>query len=240
MKIDNQLMLATKVNKGAEEAIIALGAGDLLTEVREVIFGTRVYANPTKTTSKDKGLAGKTGNKGLTPKINAFLRAGLKAKGWNPYMPTRASSTNAKIDWYKKTPDPYWEKLGGIGIGVETQFGNNFQAYGDIQRLQLAFNSFELGAGLIIVPSDELSSYLADRCANFSNTSTKLRQHFDAMAGARAFHICPIGIIGVAQDGFVASSDLPFTLESEWVTGNEPLIEDEREVENSGDEVAKS
>jgi hypothetical protein len=237
MKIDNQLMLATKLNKGAEEAIIALGAGDLLTEIREVIFGTKVYINPTKTTSKGKGLAGKTGNKGLTPQINAYLRAGLRAKGWNPYTPTRVSSANAKIDWYKKTPDPYWEKLGGIGVGVETQFGNNFQAYGDIQRLQLAFNTFELGAGLIIVPSDELSLYLADRCANFSNTSAKLRQHFDAMAGARAFHICPIGIIGISQDGFVEKPDLPFALESEWVTEGNLLAEEGKDAEDSGDEI---
>jgi hypothetical protein len=41
----------------------------------------------------------------------------------------------------------------------------------------------------------------------------KLRQHFDAMAGARAFHICPIGIIGVAHDGFVPSPDMPFELQ---------------------------
>ncbi len=231
MKIDNQLMLATELNKGAEEAIIALGAGALLTEIRDVIFGTKVHPRPVKTTSKRKGVAGKTGNKGLSPKINAYLKAGLKAKGWDSHKPTRASSTNAKIDWYKQTPDPYWDKLGGIGIGVETQFGNNFQAYGDIQRLQLAYNSFEIGAGIIIVPSDELSAYLSNRCANFSNTCMKLRQHFDAMAGARAFHICPIGIIGVAHDGFVESPDMAFALESEWVTDSDLPVEEEEEDE---------
>jgi hypothetical protein len=235
MKISNLYMPSPGPAKTAEESIVVLGAYKLLEEVREVIFKTKVLINPTKTSKKGKGGAkGATGNKGLTPKINRFLKYGLSHFGWAPHYSRGALNKNKKIDWFKTTPDPYWSQRegGGIGIGVETQFGNNFQAHGDIQRLQAAFNTFEIGAGLIIVPSDDLSQYLADRCANYSNTVSKLQQQIDTMLGARAFNICPIGIIAVSHDAFTASLDEPYSLSSPWLPESGDVEDDENEGED--------
>ncbi len=220
MKIANIYMPGPAPHKTAEEVIVVLGAYKLLEEVRDVIFKTHVLVTPTKTTYKGKaGQRGAIGNKGLTPVINRYLRYGLSHHGWAPHYPKGSLNKNQKIDWFKITPDQFVSQRtgGGVGVGVETQFGNNFQAHGDIERLQAAYNYGEIGAGLIIVPSDELSLYLADRCANFGNTVGKLKQRIDTMIGARAFNICPIGIIGVAHDGFTASANESYSLSSPWL-----------------------
>jgi len=238
MKIADIYMPAPGPNKTAEETIVVYGAYPLLEEIRQIIFGTKVHIVAKKTSHKGKGGAkGATGNIGLTPKINKHLGYGLAKFGWAPHYAEKALNKNKKIDWFKTTPDPYWsQRGGGIGIGVETQFGNNFQAHGDLQRLQSAFNTHEIAAGLIIVPSDELSKYLADRCANFSNTKSKLEQQIDTMLGARAFNICPIGIIGVNHDGFVEDADGGFLLESQWKPED---ADDDAEDEADDDEGAE-
>lgn len=241
MRIANLYMPSAGPAKSAEESIVVLGAYKLLEEIRDVIFRTKVLVSPIKTSKGGKGAKGATGNKGLTPMINRYLRYGLSHHGWGPHYARGALNKNKKIDWFKITPDPYWSQRegGGIGVGVETQFGNNFQAHGDIQRLQSAFNTFEIGAGLIIVPSDDLSAYLADRCANFSNTVSKLQQQIDTMVGARAFNICPIGVIAVSHDGFTTSPADPFTLTSPWVpTGIDPSDTDDEEAEVDADDDA--
>lgn len=194
------------IHYSAEEVIVSGGGKALLDDIREVIAGTHVTVDPTKTTKKGiGGTGGKTGNPGLADGINKALAQALRERGWGPEAPPRAKKQHS-VDWVKRLPGPD-EYLGGFALGLETQFGNNFQVHGDLQRLAEMFNAGRIDAGIIVVPSRPLAEYLSDRCADIDNATAKLDAELRKLVGARAFRICPIMLIAVQHDAIGRQGD---------------------------------
>lgn len=198
------------IHHSADEVIVSGGGKALLDEIMEVIAATHVTVSPIKTTKKGAGGAGgKTGNPGLAEGINKALAHALRERHWGPEAPPGAKKQRT-VDWVKRLPGPD-AHLGGFALGVETQFGNNFQVHGDLQRLAEMFNTGRIDAGIIIVPSRPLAEYLSDRCADIDNATGKLDAELRKLVGARAFRICPIMLIAIQHDAIGKQGD-PFKI----------------------------
>ena len=183
-----------------EAMIFKLGVGQLLDEIRQSILQATLLISPTVTTTKAG--SGKTGIQGLAKGLNEGLAASLGSLGWGPLKAPGAKSATARLDWYKSLPTGISFGPERIGVGMEAQFGNNFQFNADLQRLDEAMLDGSIVAGVCIVASDELKNYKADRGAHFSSEKQKLDRHLALLLGSGVARMPGYVLIGIEHDAF--------------------------------------
>jgi hypothetical protein len=183
-----------------EAMIFKLGVGQLLDEIRQSILQSQLIISPTATTTKAG--SGKTGIQGLAKGLNAGLAVSLQSLGWGPLKAPGAKGATAKLDWYKSLPTGIGYGPERMGIGMEAQFGNNFQFNADLQRLGEAMLEGAIVAGVCVVASDELKNYKADRGAYFSSEKQKLDRHLALLLGSGVARMPGYVMLGIEQDGF--------------------------------------
>jgi len=187
----------------AEECIMANGLKDLYDEIRRIIIDTKVIISylKTKKGSPTSG-RGTTGAVGLAEALNKALKMALESCGWQSLKSPGAQAPQSLIDWYKSKPSGRMYGPAELGIGLEIQFGNNYQFNEDIRRLSEAYLAGYIVAGVSIVPSDKLAVHKADRGASFSDAKSKLDRHLESLASAQAKRFPPIVILAVEHDGY--------------------------------------
>lgn len=183
----------------AEEAIFASGLDDLYMEIRRVIFDTKVVISPRVTAKKGEGA---TAALGLASSLNEALGIGLTSLGWAGLKAPGGATHLNTVDWFKSKKPQVTYVPYELGIGLEIQFGNNFQINEDIKRLSEAFVARQIQAGVIITPSDVFAKHKADRGAFFSDAKSKLDRHYQTLYGSGARNITPIMIIGIQHDAY--------------------------------------
>ena len=192
-----------------EAMIFKRGVGHLLDEIRQSILQSELYISPRRTKTKGEGA---TGNKGLAEGMNAAFAASLTSLGWTKRTAPGASGERAEIDWCKAVPAALAYGPKSIGIGLEIQFGNNYQFNEDFKRLSEAILEGTIVAGVSIVPSDELAKYKADRGASFSDAKSKLDRSLGILVGSGAATMPGFVLIGIGADGFTSAADGKFAL----------------------------
>jgi len=186
----------------AEEIIFSSGMRPLYEEIRRMIFDTELIISPRITVKKGKDT---TGAPGLAAGMNEAFKIALQSAKWAPFAAPGGAAHNL-IDWHKQI-DPVVRYAPRSGIGIEIQFGNNYQFNEDIKRLSEAFFSGAIVAGISIVASDSLAKHKADRGASFSDAKSKLERHYQTMYAARAQSIPPLMIIGIEHNSFTEKHD---------------------------------
>lgn len=186
--------------QGSAEEHIVSNAKDFYDELRRIIFDTKVVISPLKTV-KGQG-KGTTGAWGLAELLNVAFKIALESCGWQPLQSPGAESPQSLIDWFKSKPSGRKYGAEKIGLGLEIQFGNNYQFNEDIKRLSEANLAGYTIAGVSIVASDKLAEYKADRGACFSDAKSKLDRHLESLYSAQARRFSPMMIIGIENDSF--------------------------------------
>jgi len=192
-----------------ESLVFKRGIGHLLEEIRQSILQTRLIISPKLTKKKGKGA---TGSPGLAAALNKALGLSLTSLNWLPRKAPGATSSKAEVDWCKSVPSQLTYGPKRIGLGLEVQFGNNFQFNEDLKRLTEAMLEQSIAAGVSVVACDELAKYKADRGASFSDARSKLDRFLNVLVGAGAAIIPGFILIGVGQDGFTNKEDGLFQL----------------------------
>lgn len=187
----------------AEEIIMASGLAPLYDELRRMIFDTEVSISR-RVTQKGKG-RDTTGAPGLATGLNNAFKITLESAGWKP-LPAPGGTSRTLIDWHK-TVEARVAYSHKPGLGLEIQFGNNYQFNEDLKKLTEAFLSGQIEAGMVIVASDTLAKHKADRGAYFSDAKSKLDRHLGTFVAARALRIPPIMVIGIEQDQYNDTDD---------------------------------
>lgn len=182
----------------AQENIMSNNVKDLYDEILQMIFETKVTISPLKTIKKGKDT---TGAIKLAENLNKAFEIALGSAGWEK---SKAPGGNAQnlIDFYKSKPSGRAYGVKELGIGLEIQFGNNYQFNEDIKRLTEAYLAGSIVAGVSIVSSDLLSTHKADRGASFSDAKSKLDRHLETLVVAQAKRFPPIVILGVQHDSY--------------------------------------
>lgn len=183
----------------AEETIFTNGLNDFYEEIRRVIFDTKVVISPRITEKKGDDA---TGAPGLAAALNEALGTALTSLSWAELKSPGGTDDHNTLDWFKSKKPHVAYVPGELGLGIEIQFGNNYQYNEDIKRLTEAFLAGKIVAGISIVPSDVLAKHKADRGCFFSDAKNKLDRHYETMYGSGAKKIPPILIIGIQQDGY--------------------------------------
>ena len=194
-----------------EALIFKRGLGNFLDEIRQSVLQNTLLISPKKTVTK-KG--GQTGNIALAAQMNKAIGASLKSLGWGPRKAPGASGFTATLDWYKAAHSGLSYGPANLGLGLEVQFGNNFQFEADLKRLSEAIIANEIVAGVCIVVSDELAKYKADRGAHFSSEKSKMDRFLSILHGSGAATLPGFLLIGVSQDGFTENLEGLFKLEA--------------------------
>jgi hypothetical protein len=189
-----------QIQQGSAEENIIPDVKDFYDEIRRIIFDTKLVISPLKTV-KGKGRE-TTGAWHLAESLNDAFEISLKSCGWHPLQSPGAKSPQSLIDWFKSKPSGRRYGAGNIGLGLEIQFGNNYQFNEDIKRLSEANLAGFTVAGISIVASDKLAEYKADRGACFSDAKSKLDRHLESLASAGARRFPPIMIIAIENDAF--------------------------------------
>ncbi len=202
-----------KVGKYTSEEIIhRRGATQLINELKAVIRETKLSISDRKTTKSKKGSKGKTGNPKLSDHLNKAFKVGLRSLGWEPKTAPGALHFSGQIDYFKEIPTNLVYGPQNIGIGVEVQFGNNYQTNEDYKKLAEFYITNEIIAGVEIVPSDLFSEYKSDRGSSFTDAKKKLIRFLQIYEGLGALEIPPILILGIEHDGFSSDPDGKFSL----------------------------
>lgn len=208
-----------------EDIIYRRGIGQLYDEIRQCVLQSTLLISPVKTVTKR---GGKTGIPGLSDGINKGLAESLKSLGWKSFLAPGASGKTAKIDWYKAVPSGISYGPAEIGLGLEVQFGNNFQFYGDLHRMSEAVLAQNIVAGVCIVASDLLDKYTSDRAAHFRSEKIKLDRFVSVFSASGAAIIPGFVLIGIEQDGFLADSSMSATeMASALVSEDYESLDDE-------------
>lgn len=183
-----------------EALIFKRGVGQLLDEIRQCILQSNlvISAKQTVTTSG----SGTTGVSGLADGLNKGLAASLRSLGWGQLKAPGATGQTAKVDWYKSIPSGISYGPARIGLGLEAQFGNNYQFNADLQRLSEAIIDQSIVAGVCVVASDELKNYKADRGAYFNSEKQKLDRFLTMLVGSGAAIVPSFVLIGIGHDAF--------------------------------------
>jgi len=192
-----------------EALIFKRGVGTLFDEIRQSILQSELEISPRRTRKKGKGA---TGNPGLAEAMNNALGASLSSLGWTKRKAPGASEDRAEVDWYKSVQSPLSYGPQTLGLGLEIQFGNNFQFNEDIKRLSESVLEQSIVAGVCVVPSDELADYKADRGAYFSDARSKLDRQLAIYTGLGAATLPGFVLIGVGADHFTEVDDGLFKL----------------------------
>lgn len=198
-------------DNSGEAFLFKRGLGGLYDEIRQCILKSELHISPRKTRTKTPGI---TGNPSLAENMNKGLKCSLESLGWGPKMAPGAYGHAAKIDWYKSVSSGISYGPREIGLGVEIQFGNNFQFDADLKRLHEAMLDNLIVAGISIVASDELALYKADRGAQFTQEKKKLDRYLKIMSASGAAVLPHYILIGVEQDGFNDNMDGKFSFKA--------------------------
>ncbi len=185
--------------QGSAEENIIPNVKDFYDELRRIIFDTRVVISPLRTIKRGKGT---TGAWNLAESLNDAFKISLESCGWQPLQSPGSKSPQSLIDWFKSKPSGRMYGATNVGLGLEIQFGNNYQFNEDIKRLSEANLAGFTVAGVSIVASDKLAEYKADRGACFSDAKNKLVRHLESLASAGARRFPPIMIIAIENDAF--------------------------------------
>jgi hypothetical protein len=202
----------------SEEIIHRRGATRLLNEIKAVIRETKLHISSRRTTKTGGGV---TGNPKLSEALNEAFKMGLRSLSWEPKTAPGALHFSGKIDYYKEIATGLVYGPQAIGIGVEVQFGNNYQTNEDYKKLAEFFITREIIAGIEIVPSDLLAEYKADRGSFFTDAKKKLIRFMQIYEGLGALEIPPIVILGIEHDGFSDNSEGKFSLIPAEITQDE-------------------
>jgi len=194
-----------------EALIFKRGVGHLFDEIRQSILQSKLYISPRRTKKKGKGA---TGSLGLAEGMNNSFATSLTSLGWKKRTAPGATEDRAEVDWYKAIPSSLSYGAKTIGVGLEIQFGNNFQFNEDVKRLSESILEGTIVAGVSIVPSDELAKYKADRGAFFSDAKSKLDRSLAILLGSGAAIIPGFVLIGIGADGFTDKDDGLFRLDA--------------------------
>lgn len=200
MKIKHYYSPRPAGDASGETMIFKLGVGQLLDEIRQSILHSRLTISDTPTITKAG--SGKTGIPKLAGALNEGLAASLKSLGWGPLKAPGATGATAKLDWFKSLPTNMSYGPERMGVGMEAQFGNNFQFGADLQRLGEAMLEGSIVAGVCVVASDELKKYKADRGAYFSSEKQKLDRHLALLLGSGVARMPGYVLLGIEHDGF--------------------------------------
>jgi hypothetical protein len=212
MVIKNIYSPAVGAENSGEALIFRRGVGHLLDEIRQAILQSTLLISPRKTSTKSKEGPGVTGNPELADRLNKGLGSSLLSLGWGPRKAPGAASYQANVDWFKSVPTKLSYGPTEIGIGLEAQFGNNFQFEADLKRLSEAVLAGHIVAGVSVVASDELAEYKADRGASFSNAREKLDRFLGLLTGVGAAIVPGFLLIGISHDGFTSAQNGSFQL----------------------------
>lgn len=191
------------VGYSAEERIMSSGLRPIYEELRRIIFDTKVIISKRETV-KGKG-RDTTGAPKLAAGLNKAFKIGLESADWEP-LPAPGGDSRNLIDWFKSVK-PSVQYAPEPGIGVEIQFGNNYQFNEDLKRLTEAYLSGKMWAGISIVVSDKLAKHKADRGAHFSDAKKKLDRYLKTLYGTGAKDIPPLMIISIHHDGYNEKMD---------------------------------
>lgn len=181
-----------------EAMIFKLGVGQLLDEIRQCILQSTLIISPNVTTTKAG--SGKTGIPGLAAGLNEGLAASLRSLGWGQLKAPGAKGAAAKVDWYKSLPTGISFGPERVGVGMEAQFGNNYQFNADLQRLNEAMLDGSIVAGVCVVASDNLRHYKADRGAYFTSEKQKLDRHLAVLLGSGVARMPGYILLGIEHD----------------------------------------
>lgn len=192
-----------------ESLIFKRGLSGVFEEIRQSIFQIQLMISPRPTKKAGKGA---TGNPKLAEQLNKAFKEALQSLGWRPRKAPGASEVRAEVDWFKSVKSPLTYGPKEIGLGLEIQFGNNFQFNEDLKRLSESVLEQKIVSGVCMVASDELAKYKADRGASFSDSKSKLDRFLAILTGAGAAIVPPFVLIGVGQDGFTEQGDGLFCL----------------------------
>jgi hypothetical protein len=183
-----------------ESLIFKRGLGQLFDEIRQSILQSNLIISSRQTITKSG--SGTTGIPGLADALNKGLASSLTSLGWGQLKAPGATGLTAKVDWFKAIPSGIGYGPTKIGLGLEAQFGNNYQFNADLQRLSEAILDQSIVAGVSIVASDELKNYKADRGAYFTSEKQKLDRFLTMLVGSGAALVPSFVLIGIGPDGF--------------------------------------
>jgi len=159
---------------GARDKICRLGLADLYLELQQILLDTRIELLE-------------------QPEANgaAYVREALdqqfkKGKDWS-------NKVSGGIDWMKRLR--YNQTL-AVRMGVEIQVSaRSDMLIRDIVHLRNSLQQGEIDIGVIVVPSDRLSTYLTDRTPSLKDALRYVEQEFKE---ATTF---PIVVIAIEHDG---------------------------------------
>jgi hypothetical protein len=163
-----------KFYDGAKERICRLGLSALFLEVQEVIFETEVFLLEE---SQANGAA----------VIRERLDAAFKAKGeWT-------FNKSGDIDWIKRIR---YNATVLARLGVEIQVSSRSdQLTRDLVHLRNSLREGKIDAGVVVVPSDRLQTFLTDRTPALRDA---IRIFEDEFKEAKEY---PIVVIAIEHDG---------------------------------------
>src|ERR1700754_3809326 len=115
-----------------EALIFKRGIGQLFDEIRQCILKSKLIISHHQTVTTSG--SGTTGIPGLADGMNKGLASSLRSLGWDQLKAPGATGQTAKVDWYKSLPTGISYGPQKIGLGLEIQFGNNYQFNADLQR----------------------------------------------------------------------------------------------------------
>ncbi len=100
--------------------------------------------------------------------LNDALGIGLESPGWKELKSPGDKTDKNALDWFKSKKPEVEYITTDLGVGLEIQFGNNYQFNEDIKRFTGAFLAGKVQVGISVVASDTLAKHKADREAFFS------------------------------------------------------------------------
>lgn len=153
---------------GFSARVARLGLNTLVDEIKDIIEGYQLNIEETK---KANG----------TIFIRKSIDRGFEVRGgWK-------KSQSGNIDWVKSMNT-------GAALGVEIQVsGRSDMVAVDVLHLKKGFRLGVIDAGIIVVPSDDISPYLTDRAANLREAKRHIiENHFDDQ---------PIALVSFRHDG---------------------------------------
>ena len=99
------------------------------------------------------------------------------------------------VDWVKEVTLGSGMETATSALGVEVQVsGRSTMLYRDVSHLRESLSGAKIDVGVIVVPDDELTSYLTDR-------TPSLREAVETIKDVRADQV-PTRLLPIGLDGF--------------------------------------
>jgi hypothetical protein len=165
---------------GAKEKICRLGLANLFLEIQDIFLSLDVALKEEKNAN---------GGKELRVIIDRRFE---EAGGWEKI-------SSGGIDWKKRFR---YNQTFSVQIGVEVQVSARSDLLvRDIVHLRNSIQAGEIDVGIIVVPSNKLSSFLPDRCPSFRDAVHYIEEEFKEAT------TIPLIVLAVEHD---RAADVPF------------------------------